>query len=92
MYFCCASVTDIAIARWSLGRCGLPVNIFAMLYALFVMFWSFWPETTPTDPQSFNWSSVLFVGVVIYAVIDYFVRGKNHYVAPVSLTRALKYS
>ncbi|KAL1303035.1 hypothetical protein AAFC00_003347 [Neodothiora populina] len=77
-------------ARWSLGRYGIYINIIAVLYAVFVMFWSFWPESTPTDAPDFNWSSVIFVGVVVLSLLDYFVRGKRNYIAPVSLTKAWK--
>ncbi|GAB7356825.1 hypothetical protein MBLNU459_g7703t2 [Dothideomycetes sp. NU459] len=77
-------------ARWSLGSWGLSINIVAVVYALFVMFWSFWPESTPTDAPSFNWSSVIFVAVVIGAFGDYYMRGRRNYIAPVSLTKSLK--
>ena len=70
-------------ARWSLGRWGLPVNAVGLAYVLFAFFWSFWPNVTPIDLDSFNWSIVIFVGVLVVALGMYAVRGRIVYVGPV---------
>lgn len=75
-------------ARWSLGRWGVPVNVSGLAYALFVFFWSFWPNATPVDITSMNWCVVMFFGVFFIALIMYFVRGRHIYVGPVELIEA----
>ncbi|MCJ1475970.1 hypothetical protein MMC13_004634 [Lambiella insularis] len=70
-------------ARWSLGRWGLAVNIIGLAYVLFAFFWSFWPNATPVDLQSFNWSVVIFVGVLAVVLVMYVAQGRLVYVGPV---------
>jgi choline transport protein len=70
-------------ARWSLGRFGVPVNVFGIAYALFAFFWCFWPNATPVDVTTFNWVVVIFVGVVVLCVVTYIVKGRKVYVGPV---------
>lgn len=72
-------------ARWSLGRWGLPINIAGFLYSTFTFFWSFWPPSTPTTAEDFNWSSVIFGGVTAISVAWYLFRGRVMYTGPVVL-------
>ncbi|KAK7546379.1 amino acid permease 2 [Phyllosticta citricarpa] len=80
----------LPLARWSLGRWGVPVNVMGTLYALHAFFWCFWPDSTPTDVESFNWASVMFVGVGVLSTIDYWTRGRKEYSGPVVLTEGWK--
>jgi amino acid transporter len=75
-------------ARWSLGRWGVPVNCIGLAYVSFTFFWSFWPNTTPVDLESFNWSVVLFLGVLTICLVMYVVEGRNVYKGPVTGIRA----
>ncbi|MCJ1485518.1 hypothetical protein MMC06_005692 [Schaereria dolodes] len=70
-------------ARWSLGRMGVPINIFGICYVVFAFFWSFWPNATPIDASSFNYSVVLFMAVLIISFIMYYVQGRKIYEGPV---------
>ena len=70
-------------ARWSLGKIGVPINAIGILYSLFAFFWSFWPNGTPVDAESFNWAVVLFAGVFILCFILYFFQGRKIYTGPV---------
>ena len=72
-------------ARWSLGRLGIPVNIAGIMFVMWCFFWSFWPNTTPVDLESFNWSIVLFTGVAALSLIMYWVQGRRVYDGPVVL-------
>ena len=74
-------------ARWSLGRYGLTINIIAACYATFASFWTFWPNATPVDAESFNWAPVIFMGVVIIAMVTYVVQGRFVYAGPVALVK-----
>lgn len=70
-------------ARWTLGRFGVPVNIIGLLYVTFAFFWSFWPNETPVDRTTFNWSLVMFLGVGVLSLFYYFLHGRKVYVGPV---------
>ncbi|KAE8395299.1 amino acid transporter [Aspergillus alliaceus] len=69
--------------RWSLGRYGIIMNIIGWFYVLFALFWSFWPQTTPTNPETFNWSVLIFCGVLILSLAMYFLKGRYEYDGPV---------
>ncbi|KAF7595508.1 hypothetical protein BBP40_005844 [Aspergillus hancockii] len=70
-------------SRWSLGRFGMPVNILAMVYASWSFFWSFWPNAHDVNAQNFNWSSVLFVGLMGISAVLYWVHARKIYDGPV---------
>lgn len=76
-------------AKWTLGRAGLPVNIVAGAYCWFVFIWSFWPTAADPTVDQFNWASVVFVGVMILAIANYFIRGNMKYTGPVALTTGI---
>ena len=73
----------IPTARWSLGKWGVPVNIIGLIYVTFTFFWSFWPNTIPVTLDTFNWSVVLFVGILIISLLMYLVQGRKVYLGPV---------
>jgi len=75
-------------ARWSLGKWGILVNSLGLAYVSFTFFWSFWPNNTPVDLESFNWSVVLFLGVLIICLVMYVVKGRKVYNGPVTGIRA----
>jgi amino acid transporter len=77
----------LPVARWSLGRWGPLVNGVGLAYVVFAFFWSFWPNETPVDAETFNWSLVMFLGVFMLALVMYAVEGKKVYVGPVKLCR-----
>jgi amino acid transporter len=80
----------IPTARWSLGKWGVPVNIIGLAYVSFTFFWSFWPNTIPVTLETFNWSVVLFLGVLFVCLVMYIVRGRKVYVGPVSEIKAAR--
>lgn len=68
--------------RWSLGKLGLPINTFAVLFLLWIWTFCFFPQSTPVTPATMNWNVLINAGVMLFAVIYYFVRGRKTYVAP----------
>jgi choline transport protein len=68
---------------WTLGRWGLPVNIFAWAYTLLVMVFSFFPPAIPVTAVSMNWSCAVFGGVVLFGLIYYASIGRKQYNGPV---------
>lgn len=73
--------------RWSLGKYGLWINIAALLFLLPVWCFAFWPLATPVTAESMNWSSVMFCGIMVIAVVYYFVKGRHEYSGPVVLVK-----
>ncbi|KAH5369576.1 hypothetical protein HBI48_045270 [Parastagonospora nodorum] len=51
-----------------MGRWGVFVNGFAIVWAVVVMFFSFWPTGVPVTPVNMNWSCVLWTAVILFAL------------------------
>jgi choline transport protein len=65
------------------GVFGVANNLFACVYLFVLWFFSFWPGSVDVNAQSMNFSSVTFGGIVLFAVVWYFVRGRKLYNGPV---------
>ena len=76
-------------SRWTMGRWTLPVNVLALSYILFAIVMTCFPLYRDVTPKSMNWSSVVFSGVVVFALICYVVHGRKVYNGPVVLVREL---
>lgn len=74
-------------SRFSLGKLGLPINVFSVAWLCFAIIFTFFPTTTPPTPVDMNWSIVVFSGVVIFAIVQYLVHGRLIYQAPVTQVR-----
>ncbi|KAF2766876.1 amino acid transporter [Teratosphaeria nubilosa] len=74
--------------RWSLGRWGLPINVFSVLFLLLVFIMNFFP-ISPVDltPATFNWNILIFGAVVLIAGAYYAVHGRHVYAGPVAYVR-----
>lgn len=70
-------------ARWSLGRAGLACNIIAVLFLLLVYVFAFFPLAAPVEPESTNWSCLIYGSVVLFSVCYYFLFGRLVYEGPV---------
>ncbi|KAK2776549.1 hypothetical protein FQN52_003446 [Onygenales sp. PD_12] len=72
-------------ARWSLGPTLGPIfNAISLAYVVFALFWSFWPGETPVVLDDFNWSVVIFLGVLALSLLMYYVQGRKTYTGPVT--------
>ncbi|KAJ0414758.1 amino acid/polyamine transporter I [Aspergillus carlsbadensis] len=69
--------------RWDLGRWGLLVNVVALGYSCFALFWSLWPGSRHVTVDNFNWSVVIFGGVFLVSLGMYVVKGRREYTGPV---------
>ena len=70
-------------AKFSLGKFGIPINAVAVCYAFWSFFWGFWPANNPVEPETFNWSSVLFVATLIGAAVHFMFVARHKYFGPV---------
>ncbi|EEH09103.1 amino acid permease [Histoplasma capsulatum G186AR] len=75
---------EIPPARFSLGACGLPVNIISFLYLSFAIVFTFFPNNNYPTAVSMNWSVLVFGVVVIFAGLQYLIHGRKVYDGPVA--------
>lgn len=81
---------DIPYGPWRLGRWGVPVNAFALIWGIIVMFFSFWPSAYPVNAASMNWSCLLYGATTLFSMIFYYLRGRQRYNGPVIETEVVE--
>ncbi|KAI9712157.1 MAG: hypothetical protein M1812_006995 [Candelaria pacifica] len=72
----------IPFGPFSLGRFGLGINLFAVVYVVFICIFLPFPPDQPVTKVNMNYSSPVFAAVILFAIIDWFVRGKRIFVGP----------
>ncbi|KAK5202403.1 hypothetical protein LTR41_011846 [Exophiala xenobiotica] len=70
-------------ARWSLGRYGLGINLFAFVYSTFAVVCCCFPSSLPVDTGTANWAPAVWGGVTLLSVVTYLLHGRKHYTPPV---------
>lgn len=82
-----AAVVGPETLRWGPwrfpGALGVANNLFACVYLFVMWFFSFWPGSVEVTAESMNFSSVTFGGIVLFAVLWYFIRGRKIYKGPI---------
>jgi len=73
---------NIDFGPWTLGRWGLPINVFAAGYTLLTVVLTFFPPSVPVTKESMNYSCVVYGGVVIFGLVYYVLRARENYVGP----------
>ena len=62
---------------------GTVNNIFACLYLVLILFWSFWPPATPVTPPTMNFSVLVFGATILFSLAWYLARGKAEFSGPI---------
>ncbi|EKG20960.1 Amino acid/polyamine transporter I [Macrophomina phaseolina MS6] len=78
-------------ARFSLGKWGLPLNIFSLFYVTMATTVGFFPVMKQVTVQTMNWSSVVYAGVMAIAMVAYFCGGRQRYKGPVVYVQKERY-
>ncbi|EAU39378.1 conserved hypothetical protein [Aspergillus terreus NIH2624] len=73
--------------RWSLGCFGMAINIAALAFLFPIFVFAFFPLTSKVNKQTMNWSVVMYGGVITFASVYYWLRGRHQFIAPVALVK-----
>ncbi|KAF2133571.1 hypothetical protein P153DRAFT_420411 [Dothidotthia symphoricarpi CBS 119687] len=89
---CCVALKRIRgepllASQFNLGRWGLPINIIAIVFLLFIWLFCFFPSASHPTVADMNWASLGYGIVIIFAVVYFVFRGRHVYVGPVEYTR-----
>lgn len=76
-------------SKFNLGSLGLPINIIAVVFLVFVWVFCFFPTGPKPTVTTMNWASLGYGSVLIFAVVYYLIRGRHVYVGPVEYVRKL---
>lgn len=72
----------IVFGPWTLGRWGLFINIYAIIFGLFVAIFVPFPSAIPVTVENMNYSGPVFVGFLLIILIDWLLRGRGRYTGP----------
>lgn len=74
----------INFGPWTLGRWGLPINIFAAVYTLVTVVFSFFPPSIadPITAANMNYSCLVYGGVILLGMVYYAIIGHRYYMGP----------
>ncbi|KAF2457056.1 putative amino acid permease [Lineolata rhizophorae] len=68
-----------ALGVWNVGRWGLPVNCFALVYGLYMIVFLPWPPMQPVDEENMNYSGPVLGFVLLLSLLDWFVSGRKRF-------------
>lgn len=69
-------VNTAPLGNWNMGRLGLPVNVFAMVYTAWVTVWLAFPSTLPVTGPTMNYAAPIFGATTLFALGYWFVKGR----------------
>jgi choline transport protein len=72
----------IVFGPWTLGRWGLFINIYAIIFGIFVAVFVPFPIMIPVTAENMNYSGPVFLGFILLLLLDWFVRGRGTYIGP----------
>jgi hypothetical protein len=74
-------------SKFDLGRAGIAVNTIALIYLSLAIVMICFPEVPNPSLVDMNWSSLMFGGLVIFAMIYYYFYGRHKYDGPVEYVK-----
>ncbi|TVY88655.1 Choline transport protein [Lachnellula willkommii] len=67
---------------FKLGRWGLPINMLAMCYILYILAFVGFPTELPVTADNMNYAGPLVVALILLAIGDFFITGRKRFVVP----------
>jgi choline transport protein len=73
---------NITMGEWNLGKWGIPVNLYALIYSLYIMVFLPFPSVLPVTANSMNYTGPVFGLVLFVVIVWWFLHGKSHWRGP----------
>ena len=74
---------NIPFGPFRLGRFGLPINIFAIVYAVFIAIFLPFPPFVPVTAANMNYGGPVIGFVILFAILDWFISGRKRFKGPI---------
>lgn len=68
---------------FKLGRWGIPVNLFSLVYLIFVVIWMPFPTELPVTGSNMNYAGPILLVFIIGGIADWFISGHKRFDFPV---------
>lgn len=69
---------------FKMGTIGIPVNVFALCYLIYVVLWMPFPQVLPVTQDNMNYAGPIFGAVVLASLAHWFIRGKRTFNMPLA--------
>jgi choline transport protein len=69
---------------FKLGTIGIPINIFALCYLVYVILWMPFPQILPVTKDNMNYAGPIFGAVIVGALGHWFLRGRKTFRIPIT--------
>ncbi|KAK7934869.1 hypothetical protein PG985_000364 [Apiospora marii] len=73
---------DFKLGAWNLGRFGLAINAFALVYTLYIMVWLPFPQSTPTNAAEMNYCAPMVGFVLLFTLGMWFGWARKNWSGP----------
>jgi choline transport protein len=67
---------------WTLGRWGMAVNLYAIVFGVFVCIFVPFPPMVPVTAENMNYCAPVFLGLIVLLGFDWVFRGRRSYTGP----------
>lgn len=71
---------------WHLGKFSTAINIWAIIWTVFVSIIFFFPTSRPVSGETMNYAIVFMAFILLCSTVYWYARGKQFYVGPVKET------
>jgi choline transport protein len=72
----------VLFGRWNLSKWELLINIYGVCYATLLIPFMALPTSLPLTATTKNYAGLIFLSVLLFASVDYYVRGRKKFVVP----------
>lgn len=72
----------LVFGPWTLGRWGMAINIYAIVFGTFICIFVPFPTIIPVTALNMNYSGPVFMGLCVLLVGDWLFRGRKRYTGP----------
>ncbi|CAM1503633.1 Fc.00g012240.m01.CDS01 [Cosmosporella sp. VM-42] len=80
--YCRFSPNQLKLGEWNLGRYGVYINSFALIYTLYIIIFLPFPSTLPVTAANMNYCGPVMGFVLAVAIALWFLRAKKHWAGP----------
>ena len=71
--------TKVEFGEWKLGRLGVPINAFALVYTAYMMVFFTFPAFLPVTGANMNYALPIFAFVVLVALVLWFAWARKNW-------------
>lgn len=64
---------------WHMGKLGLPVNIYALLYSAYITIWVPFPQLLPVTGDNMNYAAPIFAGTTLFALLFWVFHARKNW-------------